>query len=66
MRTCPPLELYISDAAFVGFLMCGPAILFLLIGLILLLKKDKKTAKTMLIISGICLLVALGLCSVGM
>lgn len=60
-----PLEIRISDAAWIGFLMFAPTILFFLVGLILLLTKQKKPAKTVLIIAGCCLLIALGLCGIG-
>ncbi len=60
-----PLEIRIDDAAWIGFLMFAPTILFFLVGLILLLIKQKKPAKTLFIIAGCCLLVALGLCGIG-
>lgn len=60
-----PLEIYISDMAFFGFVMFAPAIGFLLLGLILLIAKSKKAAKVCLIIGGSCLLIAFGLCGLG-
>lgn len=61
-----PLELFISDVAAIGFMMFGPAALFLLIGVILAATKNKKPAKIFLIMGGVCLLVALGLCGIDM
>ncbi|WP_430907075.1 hypothetical protein [Maribacter sp. 2-571] len=65
MRIHLPLELYFSDAFVFGVVMLLPGFLFLLIAIILLFTKDKKSAKTLFIIAGICFLVSLGLCSIG-
>jgi len=61
-----PLELFISDTAAIGFMMFAPAGLFLLIGVILAATKNKKPAKIFLIMGGVCLLIALGLCGIDM
>ncbi|MFD2587432.1 hypothetical protein ACFSQJ_10855 [Croceitalea marina] len=59
------LELYFNDFSAIGFFMFGPTILFLLIGIILFIAKQKKPGKIFLIISGCCLLIAAGLCGIG-
>ncbi len=46
------LELYFNDFSAIGFFMFGPAILFLLIGIILFIAKQKKPGKRFLIASG--------------
>jgi len=56
------LEIRISGAEWLGFLMFGPAFLFLLLGIIFAANKKKKPGKIFLILGGVCLLVALGMC----
>ncbi len=60
-----PLEIHLDTVAWLGFFMFAPTILFFLIGLILLLTKQKKPGKVFMIMAGCCLLIALGLCGVG-
>jgi len=43
-------------------IMFGPALLFLVIGLILRSKQKKKAAKVLFILAGVYLLVSLGIC----
>ena len=60
-----PLEFYVSDLSAIGFFMFIPVILFFVIGIILLIAKQKKAGKVFLIISGICLVIGVGLCGIG-
>lgn len=53
MKAIIPLEFFISDAAAIGFMMFGPAALFLLIGVILAATKNKKPVKILLIMGGV-------------
>lgn len=59
-----PLE--VGDLSGLVFLivliMFGPALLFLVIGLILRSKQKKKAAKVLFILAGVYLLVSLGIC----
>ncbi|MFS4469015.1 hypothetical protein [Maribacter sp. 2210JD10-5] len=65
MRSIFPLEIYISDAVFIGFLLLIPGILLFIIGIIFLIAKQKKSAKVILILSGCLLLISAGLCGLG-
>lgn len=42
--------------------MFGPALLFLIIGLVLWSKQNKKAAKVLFILAGVYLLISLGIC----
>ena len=48
---------------FVGFLLIGPAVLFLIIGIILMKRKNTK-AKIFFILAGIYVLISGGICGV--
>ncbi|GMN09544.1 hypothetical protein MTsPCn9_15870 [Croceitalea sp. MTPC9] len=45
-------------------IMFGPALLFLIIGIILLVKQKKKAAKIFFILTGVYLLISLGVCGI--
>lgn len=59
-----PLEVGSLDGLFffLFLIMFGPAILFLIIGVILLLKHKKKAGKIFVILAGVYLLISLGVC----
>lgn len=48
--------------ALIFLVMFGPAILFLIIGFILFFKEKKKAAKIFFILTGVYLLISLGVC----
>lgn len=45
-------------------LMFGPALLFLVIAIIMLIKNDVKKAKIFFILTGVYLLISLGICGI--
>ncbi|WP_047246913.1 hypothetical protein [Maribacter thermophilus] len=59
-----PLEVGSMDGLFIFLflIMFGPAILFLIIGVVLLLKHKKKAGKIFVILAGVYLLISLGVC----
>ncbi|MFX0556092.1 hypothetical protein ACOCEA_04805 [Maribacter sp. CXY002] len=48
--------------AFILFIMFGPALLFFIIGIILMSQQKKKAGKIFMILAGIYLLISLGVC----
>jgi len=63
-----PLEVGNLDGLFVllALIMIGPAILFLIVGGILMAKKNKKAGKIFFILAGVYLLISFGICGVMM
>ncbi len=60
------LEVGNLDALFalIALVMFGPALLFLIIGIVLFAKQKKKAGKVFFILSGVYLLISLGVCGV--
>lgn len=50
--------------ALIALVMFGPALLFLIIGIVLFAKQKKKAGKVFFILSGVYLLISLGVCGV--
>lgn len=48
--------------AFILLIMFGPAILFFIIGIILLTRQKKKAGKVFMILAGVYLVISLGVC----
>lgn len=59
------LEIYVSDMAGAGFMSLLLVPILLLIAIILAIAKQKKAAKKVLIVAGICSLIGAGLCGLG-
>ena len=59
-----PLEVGNLDGLFVliFLVMFGPALLFLIIGIVLFAKQKKKAGKIFFILTGVYLLISLGVC----
>ena len=50
--------------ALIALVMFGPALLFLIIGIVLFAKQKKKAGKVFFILAGVYLLISLGVCGV--
>ncbi|MFD0799651.1 hypothetical protein ACFQZJ_19435 [Maribacter chungangensis] len=58
-----PLEVNLDGLVyFLGLIMFGPALLFLIIGAILFSKEKKKGGKIFMILAGVYLIISLGTC----
>lgn len=64
MNSLIPIEVGNLDGLFVliALVMFGPALLFLIIGFVLRVKQKKKAAKIFFILTGVYLLISLGIC----
>jgi hypothetical protein len=60
------LEVGNLDGLFIliALIMFGPALLFLIIGIVLFAKQKKKAGKVFFILTGVYLLISLGVCGV--
>ena len=60
-----PLEVNLDGLVyFLALIMFGPALLFLIIGVVLFSKEKKKGGKIFIILAGVYLLISLGTCGV--
>lgn len=60
-----PLEVNLDGLVyFLALIMFGPALLFLIIGVVLFSKEKKKGGKIFMILAGVYLLISLGTCGV--
>jgi hypothetical protein len=60
-----PIEVNLDGLVyFLALIMFGPALLFLIIGVVLFSKEKKKGGKIFMILAGVYLLISLGTCGV--
>lgn len=60
-----PLEVNLDGLVyFLALIMFGPALLFLIIGIVLFTKEKKKGGKIFMILAGVYLIISLGTCGV--
>lgn len=60
-----PLEVNLDGLVyFLALIMFGPALIFLIIGIVLFTKEKKKGGKIFMILAGVYLIISLGTCGV--